>query len=594
MELKRKICTGMLTANNLRYLLRDLFSTDRAAGAVNGTAAEPGPGTRTVTDAENKLSIGGGLLAFSGGKASPATGDPGLYYPAQARALGLMMCGDMTDAPLSGWFVEWGFDNIAGGVVNAGNAFALHSTTGALRACSLGVNTNVLQVRYDLFWWVVTRAVGAFYFAEIYGKDVRLLFASNAGNAATLYPSIANNNSQCKFGSIAVRETNWLPSPLISHGFGAWGASDGLGHAEGVAASIGAGGVGIAPSVEVGTWGVSGGKAQASALAGGVAMAVWPVTTPHVFVTVKITRTAGAAGLVVRYADANNYIYVEHDGTNIVWHKVVGGVDSAVIVDTTATYAAGAELTVWADEGIVRVTYNGNIISTLQTIADAGLQIGAGIGVITTNTGNSFDDLQAWAVGREGQYSHLQRHTPGTRINALFYGDSKTLNAGPLAYYASSHPNVAIWERPARIAVGGRTVASAKAAVDAELVAAVGTPDVILCNLGANEALAGLPDEATWKANYLYILDAMHTKYPSANIYLMRVWVRDKLAECNTLASWIGDLVAARSFVHLGPDERVFLENGDNGTTYTSDGTHPTSPDGYRLEAAQWRSVLGY
>lgn len=40
------------------WLVRDTYTTDRAAGAVNGTAAEPGPGNRTVTDASSLLYIG--------------------------------------------------------------------------------------------------------------------------------------------------------------------------------------------------------------------------------------------------------------------------------------------------------------------------------------------------------------------------------------------------------------------------------------------------------------------------------------------------------------------------------------------------------
>ena len=45
------------------YLLRDEFTSALAAGSVNGTAAEPGPGTRAVTDANSKLSITGGALS---------------------------------------------------------------------------------------------------------------------------------------------------------------------------------------------------------------------------------------------------------------------------------------------------------------------------------------------------------------------------------------------------------------------------------------------------------------------------------------------------------------------------------------------------
>ena len=50
----------------VRYQFRDLFTTDRAAGAVNGSVAEPGPGTRTVADTGGQITIGGGALNVVG------------------------------------------------------------------------------------------------------------------------------------------------------------------------------------------------------------------------------------------------------------------------------------------------------------------------------------------------------------------------------------------------------------------------------------------------------------------------------------------------------------------------------------------------
>ena len=40
------------------YLIRDNFNTAIAAGSIDTTSADTGPGTRTVIDTENKLSIG--------------------------------------------------------------------------------------------------------------------------------------------------------------------------------------------------------------------------------------------------------------------------------------------------------------------------------------------------------------------------------------------------------------------------------------------------------------------------------------------------------------------------------------------------------
>lgn len=59
----------------ISYAFRDLFTTDRAAGAVDGTAAEPGTNTRAVTDTGSKVSISGGLLSISGGEGGYGTPD---------------------------------------------------------------------------------------------------------------------------------------------------------------------------------------------------------------------------------------------------------------------------------------------------------------------------------------------------------------------------------------------------------------------------------------------------------------------------------------------------------------------------------------
>lgn len=115
----------------------------------------------------------------------------------------------------------------------------------------------------------------------------------------------------------------------------------------------------------------------------------------------------------------------------------------------------------------------------------------------------------------------------------------------------------------------------------------------VLVNLGVNEATVGLPTEAAWKASMQTLLDAYEAEWPGVDVYLMRPWGRGLDAECNTLAGWIADLVAASATVHSGPDERVFLENGDDGTTYTVDGVHPTA-GGYDLTAAEWKTAVGF
>ena len=175
------------------------------------------------------------------------------------------------------------------------------------------------------------------------------------------------------------------------------------------------------------------------------------------------------------------------------------------------------------------------------------------------------------------------------------YGDSKTADGS--GQNVESYPQylcraIGAFETPSRIAVGGRSTAAAAAAVDAELAATNGTPDYILYNLGANDASVLV--EATWKANTAYILDAMHTKWPNAQIYMARPWRRGYASNCNTIATWQDSVMSTRSWVHVGPDERVFLENGDDGARYTSDGVHPRAQEGYIVTARAWQSALGF
>jgi lysophospholipase L1-like esterase len=116
----------------------------------------------------------------------------------------------------------------------------------------------------------------------------------------------------------------------------------------------------------------------------------------------------------------------------------------------------------------------------------------------------------------------------------------------------------------------------------------------MLVNLGVND-MAAMPAEAAWEADLATILDAAHAKWPTMKVYVMRPWMRGKNAESNTMAGWIATVLSTRgAWAFAGPDERVFLENGDDGVTYTSDGVHPTNPAGYALTAAQWKTVLGY
>ena len=148
-------------------------------------------------------------------------------------------------------------------------------------------------------------------------------------------------------------------------------------------------------------------------------------------------------------------------------------------------------------------------------------------------------------------------------------------------------------ESPTRFATTGWTTANLKTYIDANLASQTGRGDKVLINIGAND-LASLPVEATWKSNMTSILDSIHTWNASALVYVAKPWSRGQTVNANTYAGWINDVLATRSsFAFVGPDERVWLENGDDGATYTSDGAH-YSAAGETECAAQWKTILGY
>jgi lysophospholipase L1-like esterase len=152
-----------------------------------------------------------------------------------------------------------------------------------------------------------------------------------------------------------------------------------------------------------------------------------------------------------------------------------------------------------------------------------------------------------------------------------------------------------LWrEATPRIATGGWRVDELRTGVLANIASVTPTPDYALINIGVNDTSTWEEtSETLWKADMQDIIDAIHGQFPLCQIYIMRVWARSR-PNCAVINGWISDLVTINSNTHLGPDESVFLENGDDGATYTTDGGHPTEPAGYQLTANQWRSVLGY
>jgi hypothetical protein len=413
-ELNRNITAIMTTMNNgslIVYRMRDEFTTARAAGTINNTLPEPGPGgPRGVLDTNNKLSITGGNLSFAtGGLASfdPSflnlEGNPrvaGRMVFAQVNySVGRIMVGWLNDKTLTASAI-----NLARrGMIDLNGA---GSGTAPAAAGTVVNFTTAFSTNYIVC--VAVRASGNQYFIKGGAfTNWTLIYIDSTGTDATLYPFISALGTTAVGTSsyLHVAQGPYLAPPIISDGFGsAFGSTDGLGHTEGVNDSVGRGGAGVAWTQQVGTWANTGGSSSAATLVGGIAIATAPGVTADVIARIKITRSAGAGGLVLRYTDSSNYLYVNHDGTNVFLKQVLAGVTTTLITGV-ATYVANAMALVDLSGVNARLYYNSVFINSSAGI-NAALTATAH-GVYVNDTTVQLDDFSLYAKGTSTEYVAL-------------------------------------------------------------------------------------------------------------------------------------------------------------------------------------------
>lgn len=163
--------------------------------------------------------------------------------------------------------------------------------------------------------------------------------------------------------------------------------------------------------------------------------------------------------------------------------------------------------------------------------------------------------------------------------------------------YSSTYATATYPLNFAAIATNGITVAGRQDIVDADLA---GIPETrisdILFGLGSNDAFFGdaaAGNEAAWKADLAYIWDAMHTKWPNAQIYYSETWRQGYDDESDTLATWYAAVASGRSYVHLCDNERSWVKGADDGATMFWDGIH-FSRAGAAEKARLAAACLGY
>lgn len=399
----RRLFTSVLAAGGgtvFNPLLFDQFLTDRSAGAINGTAAEPGGSdalTRVVSDTGSKATIANDIFTVASGG---STDTPNLTYSSSyARVEGRVAAAKLyIHKAATGGAQLFGWSSTSNGTTYTHRYYIENQKLMVLNNGTGNYPCNVGKVSSDAPLWlaVVTRATGAFFFAfggQSFGK-MMLTRVHRVLTTTPLYPAWTHYTSGTGQGvtDFVVPSDLYIPTALVS-------------------------GTGVSGTLNVS----DSGKTDTVCVAG-------------------LTRAGGNIGIVTRYADANNYVITYHDGTNVKIDKVVGG-SSSNVANVAKTYSAGADLEVVWNGTNIRAFYNGNQLSDDgYTVSDAGLQTGTQVGVYSTNAGNSVTNFECFARGAGGEHAALKASVVRSQTRNLIVFDGDSLTAGLNLTVAESYP----------------------------------------------------------------------------------------------------------------------------------------------------------
>lgn len=546
-------------AQGLVDILRDAFTTTESAPMVSPRTCEPGPGTLTIVDTGNKLSISGGLLTLS--TVTSGFSDPRVSNAADTRTPGRALT--VTDITGSSWRIGWANSSesavragalaLAGGFYHYDNGVAVGQ-----KVLKAGVTYSMLIIQQN--WGAMFALKGGAW------ADWSLMGVSTTRDTSSLNGEATQkiywdyNSASVTIGEIAVQD---------------WG----------------------------GNWSRSYNYATVYEFIP-TSGDTYTAASGDMYITISWVPASGTVlDLMFRRTDDNNtwIIRGSQSGSTIKLIEKTGGTETER-ASAAFTWGTGAMVHVWVRAEAARIVagVSGQNITYTSGSYNSGVT-----GIKVTSTGSSdLAYMMAW-----GLTLPTLPTSPGARpFNIFALGDSKVgasgdsglptgVSGGAVTYLCQdleTSRGAGAFERPARYSLGGGTSVTIESALTGQLSSRAHVADYVLVNIGANDATAGT-SEANFKTAYGSILDKCHTKWPDAKIYCMLVWVRNYLSQCNSIDTWIAAVIAdgRSAWAFVGPDERVFLENGDDGVTYTGDGVHPNHA-GYLLTAQEWQSAMGF
>jgi hypothetical protein len=336
-------------------------------------------------------------------------------------------------------------------------------------------------------------------------------------------------------------------------------------------------------------------------------VAGFPLTELTISVWISIAA-AQWADATLRYlcgfrADASNRMGIEKSVTanTLLFRYYAGGVSKVVTASAVTSEALqNLTMTVSASNDRLRGYVNGSKVGADVTglgvwagaLASPYTAFGSDRNSAGSHVGGMAHGLILTGEASAAEVAALASPFEGGPAGLLTVGDSKTASASPgvQALVAALRERGQGWFEAARLAVSGIDTVTMRGRIDADLAAVeadnLARVRVILYNLGANDNNSA-PAYAAFVADTVYCLLALHAACPGALIYMARVWERGSqvwLDDVQRVA--VADLAAVYPWVRAGIDERLTLEAGDDGATWTADGTHPTNPAGYVREWA--------
>ena len=181
-------------------LLYDEFTDNRAAGAVNGTAAKPGAGVRYVTDPTDKISIATRILKLTSAGGWDISS---LHYrqndgSGYARAADTVLEFDLVSEGTTLQVIIGWFNSTTAVIANTEHTIFLASNRVYVRNAT--ANSDIADMEeYILYRFrLVLQAAGCKFYVSggdfgIFDKQYTLLHTDNTENTATLYPTLVNN-----------------------------------------------------------------------------------------------------------------------------------------------------------------------------------------------------------------------------------------------------------------------------------------------------------------------------------------------------------------------------------------------------------------